>query len=285
MTMKKGNHANIRKPVVAGTFYPAGKAEIVRAFQEALDHEQERIAAHKKPAAIIGGVVPHAGIRYCGRQAVHFFELMRRSGLQPDTVVIAHPNHYGYGPGISVGSHHAWETPLGTTEVDLEFADALQLAVSDNAQQQEHAAEVLLPWLQHFLVPGFKILPVNLMKQDHGTAAMLGERMYLEAARLGRRIVVLASSDFSHYLSPEVAAIRDARVLEAILRRDPPGVMQAVYDHHVSVCGYGPVMALMEFARRQDADYKVRVLRKGHSGEITPSGRVVSYASVMMEMH
>jgi MEMO1 family protein len=278
-----GKFSGIRKPGVAGTFYPANRADIVRLMETALERERERIDAHAPATAIAGGVVPHAGIQYCGRHAVHFFELLRRSGQQHDTVVIAHPNHHGIGPPISVDGHACWESPLGEVEVDTVLSDALDLPVSATAQEGEHSAEVMLPWLQHFLPAGFKIVSVNMLIQDPGTAMQLAEKLYGVAKRLNHRILFLASSDFSHFLSPEEAERRDKAVLDEILRRKLLAAYQAVQRHRVSVCGAGPIMTLMEYARLRDSNYRVRLLRKGHSGEVSFSDRVVSYVSLLME--
>lgn len=273
--------SGIRKPGVAGTFYPAKGADIVHLIEAALDWERERINAHDPPSAIIGGVVPHAGMQYCGRQAVHFFEVLRRSAQPFDTVVIVHPNHHGIGPPISVDGHASWESPLGETEVDMDLSDGLP--VSNPAQQGEHSAEVLLPWLQYFLPPGFRIVPVNMLSQDPDKAVQLAEKLSQAAKRLNRRILFLASSDFSHFLSPEEAGRRDTKVLDEIFRRDPLAVYEAVKTYRVSVCGYGPIMSLLAYARLCDADYRIRLLRKGHSGEISDSERVVSYVSLVVE--
>lgn len=281
--MKTAKYSGIRRPGLAGSFYPANARDITGVIQAALHHERQEIDAHDPPAQIIGGVVPHAGIRYCGYQAVHFFELLKRTGQHPETVVIAHPNHQGYGPEISVDGYDGWETPLGTVEVDTDFSHALQLARSPEAQQEEHSAEVLLPWLQCFLPAGFKILSVNMLHQGPDTAAMLAERIYNTAKNTGRRILFLASSDFSHFLSPEEADQRNAGVLKAILQKKPRAVYEAVRSHQVTVCGFGPIMALMEYAVLVDDAYRIRLLRKGHSGEVSPSDRVVSYVSLLAE--
>jgi MEMO1 family protein len=272
-----------REAGVAGTFYPANRADIVRLMETALERERVRIDAHAPATAIAGGVVPHAGIQYCGRHAVHFFELLRRSGQQHDTVVIAHPNHHGYGPPISVDGHACWESPLGGVEVDTVLSDALDLPLSATAQEGEHSAEVLLPWLQYFLPAGFRIVPVNMLRQDPESAVQLAEKVHGAAKRLNRHILFLASSDFSHFLSPDEAGRRDKKVLDEIFRRNPFAVYQAVQRHRVSVCGTGPIMALMEYARLRDPAYRIRLLRKGHSGEVSDSDRVVSYVSLLVE--
>jgi len=94
--------------------------------------------------------------------------------------------------------------------------------------------------------------------------------------------MVLASCDFSHFLPPDMGAKRDQHVVDKILSRNTRGVEQAVKDHHVSVCGYGPIMALMNYSMALDKHYRIRILARGHSGEVIPSLEVVDYISMIM---
>ncbi len=276
-------HPSIRQPGVAGMFYPASADEIHYLLENALEKEGDAIDNQTCSGTIIGGIVPHAGMIYCATQAVHLFEQVRRSGQQPGTVVIAHPNHSGYGPAMSTDGHHFWETPMGRVPADLELAAALDLPVSAEAQQQEHSAEVLLPYLQYFLPTEFRIIPVNILRQNEEAASRLAEKVFAASKRLNRELLFLASSDFSHFLSPEEAEPLDDMVLNKILEKDTEGVYQTVNKHRVSVCGHGPIMALMEYARLCNPEYKVYLLRRGHSGEVSPSRKVVNYMSLLFE--
>ena len=106
-------NSSIRIPAVAGLFYPGKPAELIAMLDAALESEKASIGYPAKPGSFItGGVVPHAGMVYCARQAVHFFECYRRSGQRADTVVIVHPNHRGVGPRMSVDGHHSWQTEV-----------------------------------------------------------------------------------------------------------------------------------------------------------------------------
>ncbi len=273
----------IRQPGVAGTFYPAAAEEIRLLIENSLEKEGDAIDNQSYSGTIQGGIVPHAGMFYCALQAVHFFEHCRRSGQQPDTVVIAHPNHNGYGPAMSTDGHDFWETPLGRVPADRDLAAALDLPVSAEAQEEEHSAEVLLPYLQYFLPEGFSILSVNILCQNYETAVQLAQKVFEASKRLNRDILFLASSDFSHFLSPGEAEPLDDMVLHKILEKDAPGVYHTVNEHKVSVCGYCPIMALMEYAYLCDPEYQVHLMRRGHSGEVSPSHRVVNYMSLLFE--
>ncbi len=278
------NNAPIRIPAVSGLFYPDDTAELRAMLDAALESEKNSISCSAKPGDFItGGVVPHAGLVYCARQAVHFFECYRRSGQVADTVVIVHPNHRGVGPRMSVDGHHGWQTPLGTIDVDRDLMDALDLPVSPEAQEQEHSAEVLVPYIQHFLHDGLCMVSVNILHQDAHGARELAQKIHDASVRLKREVLLLASSDFSHFLSPEKSAPLDDMVLQKIAQRDTDGVCSVVESYGISVCGYGPIMTLMEYSRLIDPDYVSQVLRRGHSGEVSPSNKVVNYISILFE--
>lgn len=271
----------IRKPGVAGLFYPASPEGIIDMIESALGQERVMMKDREPGIQVYGGVVPHAGMVYCAAQTVHFFEYIRQSGQKPDTVVIVHPNHTGYGPDVSIDGFTHWETPLGLVPVDREFADLLDFSVSDEAQHGEHSAEVLVPYLQYFMGKDTRIVSVNMFSQSHKKAMMAAKKVYDVAAGLKRKIIVLASSDFSHFLSPEDSVVLDDKVLNAIFRKDGPGVEEEVRKHHVSVCGYGPIMVMMEYAGFRNSKYAVNMLRRGHSGEVSPSRKVVNYISLL----
>ncbi len=275
--------SQIRPAAVKGMFYPGSMQEVRMIIEKALGGETENIDAHDFSGRIPGGVVPHAGMVFCARQAVHFFEHCRRAGLTPDTVVIIHPNHQGVGPAISTDGHDAWEAPVGEVPVDSELADRMNLDVSVQAQEAEHSAEVMLPYLQYFFQHPFKILSVNMQAQDASHAEGLAEKLHDAEKKLGRDVLVVASSDFSHFLTPDRSKELDDKVLEVILKKDADRVEEVVKQHHVSVCGFGPVMALMKYAALRYPDYKVHLLRRGHSGEVRPSKEVVNYVSLLFE--
>ncbi len=276
---------NTRPPSVCGTFYPDDPEKLKQILNSALEHEREKINSLNITHFIIGGVVPHAGLTYCSRQAVHFFEHYRRSGQQADTILIIHPNHMGIGPDVSVDGFDFWETSLGKTPIDKEFADTLRLPVSPEAQEREHSAEVIVPYIQHFLHQGVKIVSVNVFEQQSEVALELAQAIHAAATTLKREVLIIASSDFSHFLTPERTKIQDQYVMSEILTKNPPGVFDAVMEHEVTVCGFGPIMTLMEYSRLLDPNYNIHLLHEGHSGQIAESKRVVSYKSLLFETH
>ncbi len=275
----------IRPAAVKGMFYPASMQEIRMIIEKALEKEVSQMKAFEVRGTITGGVVPHAGMVYCARQAVHFFEQCRKAGLAPDTVVIIHPNHRGVGPAVSVDGHRAWEAPEGHVPVDAELAEALELPESPEAQADEHSAEVMLPYLQYFFSNPFRVLAVNMRDQDVHQAKALSQKIHEAENVLRKKVLVIASSDFSHFLSPERSKELDDRVLKAVMGKDPVSVEEAVHHHQVSVCGFGPIMALMAYSGLKDPGYGVYMLRRGHSGEVRPSQEVVNYASMLFTIN
>ncbi len=274
-----------RPPSVLGTFYPDDADKLKDILNSALEHEKDRINSLNIKHFIAGGIVPHAGLIYCARQAVHFFEHYRRSGQQADTILIIHPNHMGIGPDVSIDGFGFWNTSLGKISVDRDFADALQLPVSPEAQEREHSAEVVVPYIQHFLHQGVKMVSINIFEQDPDVAIQLAKNIHQVATDLKREILIIASSDFSHFLTPERMKIQDQHVMNEILMKNPEGVFNAVMEHEVTVCGYGPIMTLMEYSKLLDSNYNIHLLHEGHSGQIAESKRVVSYKSLLFEAH
>ena len=271
-----------RPAAVAGAFYPYDTEVLEHLLRKTLAKEKDALAQHRLQGQILGGIVPHAGMKYCAAQAVHFFEMLRRSGQQPQTIIVAHPNHYGQGPPLSVDGFDLWEAPFGSLRVDRDIAEALELPVAPLAQAREHAAEAVIPYLQYFLKKGFRIVAVNMLQQDLGAATNLARKLKAAEEKLNRQLLFVASTDFSHFLSPEEGARRDAFVIREIKNRNPAGVEQAINTHQAPVCGRGPIMALMEYCRMKDPGYQVHILRQGDSGEVHPAREVVRYVAAAM---
>jgi len=271
----------IRKPVVSGRFYPAHKDAIIEQIESIYKKEKANIKTNLKEKTIIGGVVPHAGYMFSAYQAVHFFEILKLSGQIFDTVVIINPNHTGLGHEIAFDSFEFWETPLGILAVDTEFGETLGIPLSDVEQRHEHSGEVMLPFLQYFLAYNFKIAPIALSHQTYKNAKYLAQRIQKTAEKLNRKILIIASSDFSHFLSPEEGQKKDQLVLEQILKQDSQAIENVILHHNISVCGYGPIMTLIEFSKLTSPKVDIDILKIGHSGEIIPSHEVVDYVSIL----
>lgn len=268
---------SIRKPIFAGRFYPATAKEI--------EHLLDSLAATTSliPTVsgnhIIGGIVPHAGYVYSAKHALAFFKELKQ--YQCDTVVIISPGHTGIGSAISIDSNTHWETPLGLLSVDMELVESGIFKKDNSAQEFEHAAEVILPLLQHYSPHIKQIAVITMRKQSAETASEVASGLKEYVKRTGKRILVIASSDFNHFDSPKIGRQKDDNVLNKILTFDAEGVEKAVRKYNVSVCGYGPIMALLHFSRSETSEIGCRILSRGHSGEVNDSDSVVDYISMI----
>ena len=277
--------ANIRSPGVSGMFYPSEGRPLTALIENFHREVKSKISPEPVSGTIIGGIVPHAGIEYCGRHAVHFFDRVKNSGFPFETVIIMHPNHYGSGPALSADDHQGWEVSNGIIEADLDFAEELNLPFSAAAQKREHSAEVIVPYILHFLSGNLRLVSINMLDQSYGAAKDVAVRICSAVQKLKRKVLVIASSDFTHFESRTVAKGLDDIVLQEITTRNARGVSRAVRENNLSVCGYGPIMALMEYSAMVDPEYRVKILSRGDSGDISNTSDVVSYISALFSEH
>lgn len=270
-----------RNAAVEGRFYPSTKSRI---FDQIMEIEQSGRYPEPEfsPKRIFGAVLPHAGHLYSGYQTIPFFQLIRRHRLFPDTFVIVHPNHVGHGPAVAIDESEIWSNSIGEVPVDTELARAMKLPFDSGAHVREHSAEVIIPFIQYFLSDHpFSIVPVCMLEQSHSMASHISKRVIKATKKTGRKIMLLASCDFSHFLSPAEGAQMDQMIIDHILQGDIAGVERAVRENRISVCGYGPIMALMEYSRSLSPEYRTEILARGHSGEVSPSPEVVDYVSII----
>jgi len=272
-----------RRPVVAGQFYPAEGAPLTQLIeQNFLDprgpgHLPVRHRSAERRVRAV--VVPHAGYVYSGPIAAHAFAAVA-SERPPATVLVLGVNHTGRGAPAALSSRD-WLTPLGRVPVDHELVHALDhrpIEVDETAHAREHSIEVELPFLQYVLpFPRFAALTVSM-----GPAGFLADvAAVVRKAVQGRDVLLVASTDFSHYIPAEEARRLDGLAIEQILKRDPNGLYATVVDRDISMCGIAPTTALL-FAT-QDESLGARLLRWGHSGEAEPMDEVVGYASAVLE--
>ncbi len=271
----------VRLPAVAGRFYPGTAAEIRSTLGQILLHEKDKINYSLSGEKIIGGISPHAGYMFSAYQAVHLFEILKRSEQQFDTFIIINPNHTGYGAEISIDENEAWETPLGIVPVDSDFQAELGFTVSSLAHRYEHSGEVMVPMLQYFLDYEFKILPVTMSHQNVENAVLLANAIFEINKFLKKNICIIASSDFSHYIHPDEGRRLDGFVINEILKLNSVGVYREIKEKNISACGFGPIMTLIEYSKLTAENPKAEILKIGHSGEVIPSEEVVDYVSML----
>lgn len=274
---------SIRQAAVAGTFYPENAEEIKKALAQTYKSQQAKFNKKLSPDQIIGGIVPHAGYKYSAKEAVHFFNFLKESETKIDTIVIINPSHSGAPDDISLDIHESWNTPLGDVQLDVELMDFINIPRSLEAQQDEHAAEVIVPYLQYFLNNDFKILPITMRKQSYKRSRELAEKIYKANQVKKKNIVVIASTDFSHYERPEVAFYNDNLVINRIMNNSIRGLYDTIQENKISVCGYGPIMTLMFYSRFVNQDYNVEILSRGNSSMKSDDEEelVVDYVSAL----
>jgi AmmeMemoRadiSam system protein B len=236
----------------------------------------------RPPREAVAAVVPHAGYVYSGPVAGAVFGRL----IIPETVVLLGPNHTGLGASISVWASGAWRTPLGEVEVDEAFAAALlerfpPAAANESAHLREHALEVQLPFLQ-VLRPGLRIVPIVLAVDTLAPLVSLGETLAELAASHPRPLLVLASTDMTHFQPQRVAELQDKLALERVLALDAEGLWQVVLENDISMCGYMPTAAVLVYARARGAT-SGELVRYETSGDRTGDrGSVVGYAGVII---
>jgi AmmeMemoRadiSam system protein B len=273
---------NTRNAVVEGQFYPATKERIFEQIRE-IERANRYLVPELSPDRIFGAVLPHAGHIYSGYQTIPFFQLIKSLEMYPETFIIIHPNHTGLGQSVAVDDSDVWHNSIGEVPIDRDFASALDLPFDRWAHFKEHSAEVIIPFLQYYLTDHpFSIVPICMKDQSYQSASLIAKQIKKAVRETGHKIMLLASSDFSHFLSPEDGQIKDQHILENILARNTQGIEVAVKKHQISACGYGPIMTLMEYASAIESDYNVEILARGHSGEVNPSREVVDYISMIM---
>jgi len=269
---------SLRHPAVAGRFYP-GDPDDLRA--EALSYLSQS-SSPKPPVRAIGCIAPHAGYMYSGHVAGAVF-----AGIQiPRCCIVMCPNHTGVGRALAVMSEGGWKTPLGEVPVDSGLAQALkerfpELLDDSSAHRAEHAAEVELPFLQ-LKQPNLRFVPIALGTSRFELLEQLGKALAEVIAVHDDPILMVASSDMNHYESDAVTRAKDHRAIERILTLDARGLFDVVTQQGVTMCGFGPAVAMLTAARQLGAK-SAELVKYATSGDVSGDrDMVVGYAGVVV---
>ena len=266
----------VRQPVVAGQFYPSG-ATPLRAM---LDSLVDPKAAKQE---VIGAVSPHAGYIYSGAVAGAVVSRIKFK----DTFIIMGPNHTGRGKPLSIMTEGVWKTPLGEVEIDSELAKQIlatsSLLEEDSiAHQYEHSIEVQLPFLQHFK-KDIRLVPIILSYATGATFKEIGKELAKAIKDLNREVVIIASSDMTHYEPQESARRKDNQAIEAILDLNEDELSKRVDELNISMCGYAPAVSLISAAKELGAT-GAELVRYQTSGDTTGDySAVVGYAGIVIK--
>jgi len=265
----------VRYPVVAGQFYPATAGEIKEQISSFLDKQIPK-------AEVIACVLPHAGYIYSGKVAAAVV-----SGIQiKDTVILLGPNHTGLGAEFSIMTEGAWNTPLGELKIDSSLAGCILkhsgLLKNDAlAHASEHSLEVELPILQYFR-NNFKIVPIALLSDNVAGLKEIGKSIAkaIEENSSQSSVLIVASSDMTHYEPEEQAKKKDNEAIKAILDLDEDKLVEKITRLNISMCGYAPVIAMICAAKMLGAK-KSRLIKYRTSGDATgDKSSVVGYAGI-----
>lgn len=266
----------IRNPVVAGTFYPADPDELRQMVNQMLESnavDEEAIAA----------VLPHAGYIYSGPVAGATISRMKLK----KTAIIIGPNHTGLGDVFSIITEGAFLTPLGEVKINSSLARTIlecssHLKEDKEAQWSEHSVEVQIPFLQ-VLKDDIEIVPIVLSHSREPVFTEIGGEIARAVRETGNEVVLIASSDMTHYEPQEIAEEKDRYAIEAILALDEDELSRRIAGRNITMCGWVPTVSMIAAARELGAK-KGELIRYQTSGNISGDfSGVVGYAGILLK--
>jgi AmmeMemoRadiSam system protein B len=266
----------VRSPAVAGRFYPADQEDLRAEATAYLTHA----ALDSPPLPAIGCVVPHAGYMYSGHVAGAIFASIE----VPKRCVVLCPNHTGIGHALGIMSEGAWRTPLGDVPIAGDLATALKQrfpALQEDAasHRAEHAIEVELPFLQ-LRQPELTFVPIAVGTRQFDALEQVGDALADVVVAQNDPILIVASSDMNHYESDTVTRVKDHQAIERILTLDPRGLYDVVTQRNISMCGFGPAIAMLTAARKLGAK-SAELVKYATSGDVSGDREmVVGYAAI-----
>ena len=274
----------VRTAAVAGKFYPGRAADLLRDVRKYTS--QGTTASEAGRIAAIGCVAPHAGYVYSGGVAGAVYARVE----VPERCVILCPNHTGRGRPLAVMANTTWQTPLGEVAADADLGARLLdrcggLEEDSAAHRFEHAIEVHLPFLQT-LQSDLKIVPIAVGTSDFHALRALGEALadVIAAAEedARKKVLIIASSDMNHYESDAVTRVKDRKAIERVLAMDARGLWEVVIKEDISMCGFGPTVAMLTAAKRLGAT-SATLVKYATSGQVSGDYEaVVGYAGIVL---
>jgi MEMO1 family protein len=258
----------VRKSPIAGTWYPGSAAALAAAVDRYLGDAVSEEGAGTHEGDLMALVAPHAGLIYSGPVAAHAYSLVRNGRF--DVAILVGPSHFTAFDGVGVVSDGGFETPLGVVAIDADCVADLRRATSAvrehrPAHAREHSLEMQLPFLQR-VAPATAIVPLLMGRQTAGLADELGGA--LATVIKGRRALLVASTDLSHYHDAATAATLDAVVIRSVSDFDPDELQRALDRRPDHACGGGPTVAVMRAAWHLGGR-QARVLRYADSGDVS----------------
>ncbi|MDY0266949.1 MAG: AmmeMemoRadiSam system protein B [Methanimicrococcus sp.] len=264
----------MREPVVSGLFYEPTESGLKKQLERLFSAAKDKSAESEKT---FGVVSPHAGYIFSGKTAAISINALKKA----QTYVLLGPNHTGLGKPLSY-SANTWKTPLGKIEADKELAKYFKdsrVVRNEDAHIREHSLEVLLPFLQYKMKETpFQIFPIAMGDQSREAAQEIAD--ILIPLMNEKSIAVIASSDFSHYVSEDSAKEEDAVIIKKIEAGDVNEFYNFLSSFNSSVCGYGPIAVLMMISNALNAEPKLLEYRTSNEEREAREAEVVGYASI-----
>jgi len=265
----------IRESVIAGSWYSADPKLLKKEIVMYLD----RARPPRLEGELTGIIAPHAGYLYSGAVAAWSYKLLLDNLF--DRIIILAPSHHASFPAASIYNLGGYRTPLGNVALDRELIEELYkyedlVRYVPNADSTEHSLEIQLPFLQTVL-PSFRLTPVIMGSQDYDYCLNLAKA--IASVCSGKRVLMVASSDLSHYYPYEKAKLLDKVCLDRIDALDPEGLAEEVESRRTQACGAGPMITVMLAGRLLGAN-RGMVLKYANSGDVSGDmSGVVGYAA------
>lgn len=262
----------VRQPAVAGKFYTDDP--------DLLREELSFIVPQGEAGRAIGIIAPHAGYVYSGKVA----GLLYGAVSIPETVLVIGPNHTGIGAPAALSPAGGWLTPLGAVPVNSRLSKLIlkhaPLVREDlSAHRFEHSIEVQLPFLQ-YRNPNVCIAALCLSLPDFDSLAALGEGIARAVSEYGDEVLIVASSDMTHYESVPSARAKDELALAELAAMNPEALLEVCREKDITMCGVIPATVMLVAAKALGATSS-RLVSYATSGEVSGDTQsVVAYAAV-----
>jgi AmmeMemoRadiSam system protein B len=267
----------MREPAVSGTFYPGDPKALRRDIERYLDNA----VFDDVYGAIVGLISPHAGFMYSGPVAAYGYKALQKSSY--DTVVVVAPSHRAYFQGVAIQDKGGYKTPFGVIAIDEEISAAMLRDSEDvindaRPHAMEHSLEVQLPFLQ-VVLKTFKLVPLVIGVQDVRTCERLADRLWDVLRLSGKRVLIVGSTDLSHYHPYAQANKLDNVLVDDLEKYDLKALQEDFEKERFEACGYGPIIITMMVSKRMGAT-KSKVLKYLNSGDTSgDKSGVVGYVS------
>jgi AmmeMemoRadiSam system protein B len=270
----------VREAAVAGTFYPDDPKILAGEIQGYLKNAK----VEEIEGEVVGLISPHAGYVYSGQVAAYGMKAIISRGHY-DTVIVIGPSHRAYFEGAAIMDRGSYRTPLGAVDIDEELARAImdesKLVFSNiGVHGPEHSLEVQIPFLQTVL-SNFKLVPMVMGSQEGDVCESLAKAIYGGIKRRGKHVLVVGSTDLSHYHSYAEAKKLDKLVVNRLEKFDVQGMLEDFNGEMCEACGRGPIVVTMMLSRLLGAS-ESKVLKYANSGDVSgDKSQVVGYTSAV----